>query len=426
LQVGHDFSTTTTLDAEDQAIARQLVSDLVPDSPVIGSGMAAHIHERIPEFTGYADETVLLGSTEASCTANIDQILRMLGSGAHPHTLVLPEPAIEYAQGLVHRRTPLATLLRSYRLGHGYFLNVATSRLRDGIDDEGVLVRSLEAASNFTFEYIDTISDKLVEAYHVERDRWVRTAAAVRAETVRNIIDGQTVNERGASSRLGYELRRWHIALILSGGQDAAPGDVRSLEREAIEAAAHIGCGDPLLIPAGSGMLWAWCGTFKPPGPGALTALESHHPANGVRMAVGRPVYGLEGFRVSHQEASHAARFWELGAASAGGTTSYRNIEVVSLLAADIDRARRFVLAELGPLGEQSEGAARMRTTLLGFLAHGCSHVRAAQELHMHQNTVYNRVRRAEELLGASVTERRVELQTALMLAETLGAEVLI
>lgn len=424
--MGHDFSPATTLDAEDQAIARQLVSDLVPDSPVIGAGMATHIHERIPEFTGYADESVLLGATEASCTANIDQILRMLGSGAHPHALVVPEAAVDYAQSLVHRRTPLATLLRSYRLGHGYFLNVANARLRTGISDEQVLVRSLEAASNFTFEYIDTISDRLVEAYHVERDRWVRTAAAVRAETVRNIIDGALADERTASSRLGYELRRSHVALILSGGAaDAAPGGVASLERAAIEAAALIGCGDPLMVPAGSATLWAWCGTFKPPAPGALAQLEAHVPAGGVRMAVGRPSWGLEGFRVSHQEAGHAARFWELGAASTGGTTSYRNVEVISLLAADIDRARRFVLAELGPLGERSDAAARMRTTLLGFLAHGCSHVRAAQELHMHQNTVYNRVRRAEEMLGTSVTERRVELQTALMLAETLGAEVL-
>jgi hypothetical protein len=34
-------------------------------------------------------------------------------------------------------------------------------------------------------------------------------------------------------------------------------------------------------------------------------------------------------------------------------------------------------------------------------------------------------VRRAEELLGGPVTERRVELHNALMLTETLGAEVL-
>ncbi len=43
----------------------------------------------------------------------------------------------------------------------------------------------------------------------------------------------------------------------------------------------------------------------------------------------------------------------------------------------------------------------------------------------MHQNTVYNHIRRAEELLGGSVTERRVELQAALILAETLGPGVL-
>ena len=43
----------------------------------------------------------------------------------------------------------------------------------------------------------------------------------------------------------------------------------------------------------------------------------------------------------------------------------------------------------------------------------------------MHQNTVYNRVRRAEELLGYPVAERRVELQNALMLADVLGTEVL-
>jgi hypothetical protein len=288
-----------------------------------------------------------------------------------------------------------------------------------------MLHSSIESSSNFMFEYIDLVSDELVDAYHVERDRWVRSAAAVRAETARNIIDGVLDSERAASSRLGYELRRSHTGLILAGEPRALPGGHGSLEREAIEAAAILGCADPLLIPVGGDVLWAWCGTFKSPSPEALSRIERHHPPEGVRMAVGRPAYGIEGFRVTHLEAGHAASFWDLHQAYTGGTTSYRSIEVISLLASDRERARRFVRNELGPLAEQSEAAARTRSTLLGFLAHGCSHVRAAQELHMHQNTVYNRVRRAEELLGGSVAERRVELQTALMLAETLGAEVL-
>ncbi|MEA2271315.1 MAG: hypothetical protein QOI98_23 [Solirubrobacteraceae bacterium] len=416
-----------TLDADSQADARAAVSALAGDVPHIGGTMAAHLHERIPELGALADEHALLGHTEASCTSNIAQIVALLGSGSPAEELVVPEPALEYAQGLVQRRIPLAVLLRAYHLGHGHFWNIASGTLKQEIEDDAVLASSLEASSNFMFEYIDGVCDQLVSAYHVERDRWVRTAAAVRAEIVRHIVDGHLDHERSTSTRLGYELRRHHVGLILAGEPENRPADgIGSLEREAIEAAAILGCGDPLLVPAGAAVLWAWCGTFKPPSRDALSKVEKHRPSEGVRMAIGGPGYGIEGFRITHMEAGHAARFWALeGAYAGGGTTSYRSVEVVSLLASDLDRARRFVLTELGPLAEQSDAAASMRVTLLGFLAQGCSHVHAAQQLHMHQNTVYNRVRRVEELLGGSVAERRVELQTALMLAETLGAEVL-
>jgi hypothetical protein len=412
---------TTTLDRADQAEARAVVSELLPTATTIGADMATHLHERIPELAAFADEPALLGATEASCSANVSQIVMLLGNGSSPSELVMPDPALDYARGLVQRRTPLAVLLRAYRVGHAYFWNIISPRLTAEIANEPVLRSSVEASSNFMFEYIDLISDQLVDAYHVERDRWVRSAAAVRTETARQIIDGDLNDERTASSRLCYELRRNHVGLILA----ADPDHAGSLEREAIEVGAMLGCADPLLVAAGAGVLWAWCGTFNNPAPSALSRVERHRPPEGIRLAVGRPAYGLDGFRFSHLEAGHAARFWELAGSGGGGTTSYRSIEVVSLMASDIERARRFVQMELGPLAEQSDGATRMRSTLLGFLAHGCSHVRAAQELHMHQNTVYNRVRRAEELLGSPIADRRVELQTALMLAETLGPEVL-
>jgi PucR-like helix-turn-helix protein/diguanylate cyclase with GGDEF domain len=413
-----------TLDGEDHAAAREAFSDLVSTSRSIGDGMATYLHERIPELTSVVDEHALRADTEASCTANMDQILRLLGSGARVDELVVPAPALRYAETFVHRRIPLTVLLRSYRVGHAYFWNVASRALNDAIGPGELLGVALEASSNFMFDYIDAMSDELVAAYHLERDRWVRSAAAIRAETVRDVLEGRLENERAATVRLGYELRRTHVGLILAGEPEtnlSLRGS--SLEREAVEVAAILGCGDPLLVPAGAAVLWAWCGTFDPPSPEALSRVERHRPSSGVRMAVGRPGFGLEGFRVTHLEAGHASRFWDLGGGATA--TSYRSIELVSLLASDIGRARRFVLSELGPLADQADGAARLRSTLLGFLANGCSHVRAAPELHMHQNTVYNHVRRAEELLGGSVTERRVELQAALILAETLGPEVL-
>ena len=386
--------------------------------------MAAYLHERIPELTSVVDEHALRADTEASCTANMDQILRLLGRGARVDELVVPAPALRYAEAFVHRRIPLTVLLRSYRVGHAYFWNVASRALNDAIGPGELRGAALEAASNFMFDYIDAMSDELVAAYHVERDRWVRSAAAIRAETVRDVLDGRLESNRAASIRLGYELRRTHVGLILAGEPETPLGVGNGdLEREAIEVAATLGCSDPLLVPAGAAVLWAWCGTFDPPSPYAFRRVERHRPAPGVRMAVGRPAFGVDGFRVTHVEAGHASRFWDLGG---GGTaTSYRSVELVSLLASDLERARRFVRNELGPLADRSDSAARLRSTLLGFLANGCSHVRAAPELHMHQNTVYNHVRRAEELLGGSVTDRRVEVQAALILAETLGPEVL-
>jgi DNA-binding PucR family transcriptional regulator len=415
-----------TLDGEDLSPAREAFSDLVSASHSIGDGMATYLHERIPELTSVVDEHALRADTEASCTANIDQIMRLLGRGARVDEVIVPAPALRYAEALVHRRIPLTVLLRAYRVGHGYFWNVASRAVNDAIGPGELRGAALEASSNFMFDYIDAMSDELVAAYHAERDRWVRSAAAIRAETVRDLLDGRLENERAASIRLGYELRRTHVGLILAGEPETQVGrGGGDLEREAVEVAAILGCGDPLLVPAGAAVLWAWCGTFDPPSPRAFARVEQHRPRPGVRMAVGRPAFGVEGFRVTHVEAGHASRFWDLNGTGSGTTTSYRSVELVSLLASDLNRARRFVLSELGPLAERSDGAARLRSTLLGFLAHGCSHVRAAPELHMHQNTVYNHVRRAEELLGGSVTERRVELQAALTLAETLGSEVL-
>ena len=326
---------------------------------------------------------------------------------------------MDYAQGLVRRRIPLDVLLRAYRVGHAYLWDITARRFSEEITQSSELMPSLEASAAFMFEYVDLISAELVAAYHVERDRWVRSAAAVRAETARTIIEGGDVaGAATASARLGYELRRHHIGVILSG----EPGGLGALEREAMAAAWAAGCSDALVIPAGAAVLWAWFGSAERPSADVVTALEAFRPGDGVRMAVGRPASGIEGFRVTHLEAQQAARFW---GPDGGGTVSYRAVEVVSLLASDLSRARRFVQNELGPLAARNDAAAGLRRTLMAFLACGGSHTHAAEALHMHHNTVYKKVRRAEELLSAPIAERRVELINALMLAQALGAEVL-
>jgi sugar diacid utilization regulator len=147
-----------------------------------------------------------------------------------------------------------------------------------------------------------------------------------------------------------------------------------------------------------------------------VDALEDYKPPDGIRVAFGAPAHGVAGFRSSHADALQAARIVSLAPGTAAPVTGYPRVELVSLLATDLPRARAFVFRQLGPLASPDEPAERLRETVIAFLAAGGSATRVAQELYVHQNTVAYRVKRAEELLGRRVTESPIELTCALTL----------
>ena len=60
--------------------------------------------------------------------------------------------------------------------------------------------------------------------------------------------------------------------------------------------------------------------------------------------------------------------------------------------------------------------AARLRETLGAYFEAGGNQTRAAERLHIHPKTVAYRLRCAQALLGGSIAERRVELETTLLL----------
>ncbi|MEV4418947.1 helix-turn-helix domain-containing protein [Patulibacter sp. NPDC049589] len=405
------------------AVQRELLAALTADGVSHGRLMATSVHERIPELGAVPEQRALFAETEASCSANVTEILRLLESGLPIAEVQVPDAARDYAVGLVHRRIPLAVLLRAYRVGQNHLWTTFAERLRTYRGDDPATVGAMEAIAALLFEYVDRVSDELAEIYQRERDQWVRSASAVRVETVRELLDGGAIDSGVASQRLVYELRGRHVALIVSADpspeQMPTPG---ALERAAATAAAVAGCRDPLLVPVGTSVLWAWASIGDQPDGAVVERLEAHRPDGGLRLAIGRPGAGVEGFRVSHEEAQHAA---ELYAGEAGPTVSYRSLELLSLLTADFERSRRFVRRELGPLAATDGATARLRETALAFLDHGGSHLGAAQALHLHKNTVYTRVRRAERALGTPVVPGRAALHAALTLAVAMPARVI-
>ena len=395
----------------------ELAAALLPSTRELAQGLADHLAATVTELAAVDDDD-LREETRASSEANVDQVLRLLRAGAGVDALVVPIEAAEYVRGLVRRGITLPVLLRSYRVGHAWFWDRWSQALHDRIADPDELLAAQEKSSAFLFAYIDRISDVLVEEYGTERERMVRGAAQVRAETVRAILAGEAIDEELAVRRLGYELRRHHLALRVS----SSAREVRGLERAASEAAAALGSGEPLVVPSGVASLDVWWGSYEPV---ATDGLEHYGPPEGIRVAFGAPGQGVAGFRRSHAEAIQAARVAALASDAIAAVTSYRRVELVSLLAGDLPRARRFVASRLGPLAALTEPAARLRETVLAFLVAGGSATRVAKGLYVHENTVAYRVKRAEELLGRRVSADPVELTCALTLAAALGPAVL-
>jgi DNA-binding PucR family transcriptional regulator len=106
--------------------------------------------------------------------------------------------------------------------------------------------------------------------------------------------------------------------------------------------------------------------------------------------------------------------------------TLYDDVEVVSLLSEDLERARAFIRHELGELAGSQQSVARLRETMLVLLEEGMSNSRAARRLYVHNNTVVYRAARAQELLGHRLVDRRIQVTAALMLAQTLGYAALL
>lgn len=67
-----------------------------------------------------------------------------------------------------------------------------------------------------------------------------------------------------------------------------------------------------------------------------------------------------------------------------------------------------------------------LRLTLSAYLESGQSLLRAAERRNVHRNTVVYRLKRVEELLDRPLKQNDVEVRCALLLAETLGAGVLL
>ncbi len=379
----------------------------------IAEDMYQHLASRIPVA---AADPAIAQLTRASCTSNIESALSMLRSGIPASAAEAPVTALEHARAMAQRGADIDATLRFYRLGQGYFLQRWTADLSDAIDDQQRLLVALNQTAAFMVEYIDIVSSRVSAEHLAERERRQRRAAVLRADVIRALLneDVVDVDVAGAERALAHRLDRPQLAFVCW-----CSGDPAQLERAAGSIADALGADRPLLLPDGPFSLGGWVS----PASGMTVdrdALDRAVAASGpdVAAAFGTLAGGVEGFRGSRRQADRARRIAELAGTRVARCVHFDDVALLDLLSRDLDAARAFVRDELGGLGAHEPAIRTIRQTTLAVLTPRGGIAAAARDLHLHRNTVLQRLHRAAALRGRPIDERPAELHAALLLAE--------
>jgi hypothetical protein len=231
------------------------------------------------------------------------------------------------------------------------------------------------------------------------------------------LLSGEVVDVHAMSARLRYDLDREHLAFVVwhDGPEEPDNEGLATLERAGLEIAAAVSEARPLLVPRARLLTAGWVAWQDNGDGGGLAGLHlDPREFPGVLAACGTASAGVAGFRRGHHEALNARRIAELLRRRPGSVTHYSDVALAALVSMDLEQARDFVVCELGSLAAEDDRSARLAATLQVYLEENLSPRRTAQRLGVHENTITNRIRSAQEQLPHPIERRTCELQVAL------------
>ncbi|GIF74807.1 PucR family transcriptional regulator [Asanoa siamensis] len=393
-----------------------------PPSPrvreLIRQGAEVALNPR-PEWLAEIDAATLAGEARrpiasdpvlAAATRRTNRSNLLFWAAANVRAPGQPVPANDEAAPLaiardLVRRGLDESALDAYRVGEAVaarlWVRIACSLTTDTAELREVLDVSLRSIAAFVDATVTAISLRM----RAERAALTSGTHAERRETVSLLLDGAPV--LGAESRLGYALDRTHTAAVV--WTDDPDADPRQLDRAADALAAAAGPDRPLSVIASAATRWVW--VHGRPASVALDRLPA------VRVALGAPASGVDGFRRSHQDALTTQRLLvRLG--STRRLAGFAEVELVALVTQDAAGADRFVTRTLGDL---ETAPAEIRDAVRTFIAEQCNASRAAARLFTHRNTLLRRLARADRLLPAPLAGRAVDVGAALEILHWRG-----
>lgn len=369
----------------------------------------------LPELAEAPDE--LREGLARSTRAHVTLFPGMIGTWSDPRLATAPPEALAWAIDVGRYGVPVETLLRAYRIGHAAIAEYWLDLLSRQATEPAVLAETASATSAYLFVYVDAVLQPMIADYVAERERRAREAQSIRESELRRLLSGEPLDVAEAGNRLRYRLDRWHLGFVAW----VPEGDGSTAARLAAAGsalAAALGVEEPpLTLAAAQHVLYGWVGAWSEPAEVSLPDLD------GVRVAVGNPGRGIDGFRRTHEQARLVRRLSGLRREEGPCVVRYRDCDVATLLVADLAQAKNFVSAVLGSLANDEPANRKLLRTVAIYHEEGLSITRTAARLGVHPNTVTYRVRRVLDASGET-DSGSLRLRAAVELAPYMGNTV--
>ena len=408
---------------------RELLAETVRRLETVHPAIAAEMRElltaSIAELGGDQQLSELL---QASIESNLSTVYHVLANDIGLQALQPPTAAIEYAIRLAQRDIPLSALTRAYYLAQSMLLRVALEEVELLDLADGTKIEAVRGVAHVIHGYIDWMLQQVSDAYGAEHRRWWSARATVNTSIILKVLRGEPVSPRSFAADTRSVSDRGPVALIAwsedpGGGEEAQ----HRLDHLVRKAATLLGSSHaPLATAVDPTTIWAWAAVtttrIDAAGRAAIDALVAASP--GLRLALGSPDIGSEGFRRSHEQA--------VGARQVALTPGrYRSVPVIadvdpnvaltSLLIKDQPATLTWMRHVLGPFAGTGPANEEVRETLRVYYATGQNVSRTAEITGVHRNTVRRRVSRFEDSRSSDEQVEPLEIALALRMHETFG-----
>jgi hypothetical protein len=328
-------------------------------------------------------------AAEAAIDYSIDALEQPAGE-------VRPAPFILLAQAKLaaRRRVPLETVLRRYLAGHslvGDFIVEEGERIEL---PAGVLRGALRTQAAATDQVVAEVSASYLREAAQARPR---SSGQRQTEMVRRLLNGELVDPAG----LDYDLRAWHLAVVVRGPDKDAVLDALTASFDARR----------LVVEMEDRSVSMWLGSRDRLDPAAVQKTSRQVLVDGAWVGIGEPARELEGWRQSHEQAEAALA---VSMRRSEMSTRYADVALLASVIGDDLLTASLHQIYLAPLGDGRGGV--LRDTLMTYLSTRRNVTSTAAALSIDRRTVANRLRTAEERIGSSLDRCLGQLEIALQL----------